>query len=392
MEGPRACKPEELKDVVEFINSIFRPDSDQSIDTDYPLIFNLDKLDYMRIIKTDGKIASHVPVAHRHIITPTDQFAMGIISPTGTHPDHRHKGYGTLCLNDCVSIMENNHWPISVLWTQEQTFPFYQNSGWEGVKTQGKFISINPSDHKEFKELGFEVSRLNDGDQKQLNEVISIHKKHPYTIERSEDDYKTLFNLHKIETWIASAGGKVAGYMVYANGSNKSGIIETGGNVKAIETILNNYFAHNPQKSPQALLPLFHTNLESILQSRLPKYESQPIEIADSGGYMMIRINSLIDFINSIKKYLDKKANDTEGTFSLKCKETKEIITVNLANGKSHICVKNTKNALELTRRQLTQLFFGSHPDIENPNLGPYTEILSNLFPYYFHIWELDHS
>ena len=141
---------------------------------------------------------------------------MGIISPTGTHPDHRHKGYGTLCLNDCVSIMENNHWPISVLWTQEQTFPFYQNSGWEGVKTQGKFISINPSDHKEFKELGFEVSRLNDGDQKQLNEVISIHKKHPYTIERSEDDYKTLFNLHKIETWIASAGGKVAGYMVYA--------------------------------------------------------------------------------------------------------------------------------------------------------------------------------
>ena len=55
-------------------------------------------------------------------------------------------------------------------------------------------------------------------------------------------------------------------------------------------------------------------------------------------------------------------------------------------------CVKNTKNALELTRRQHTQLFFGSHPDIENPNLGQYTEILSNLFPYYFHIWELDHS
>ena len=180
--------------------------------------------------------------------------------------------------------------------------------------------------------------------------------------------------------------------MVYGNGSNKSGIIETGGSTKAVETILNNYFAHNPQKSAQALLPLFHSNLEDILKSRLPNYELQPIELANSGGFMMIRINSLIDLINGINKYLDTKAHDTEGSFSLKCKDTQEIVTVTLANGKSHISGESTKNVLELTRRQLTQLFFGSHPNIKTPKFDPYTEILSNLFPYYFHIWELDHS
>ncbi len=392
MEGPRACKPEELNDVVGFINSIFRPDSDQSIDTDYPLIFNLNKLDYMRIIKIDGQVVAHVPVAPRNIITPTDKFTMGIISPTGTHSDHRHKGYGTLCLNDCVSIMENNHWPISVLWTQEQTFPFYQNSGWEGIKTQGNFISLKLSDHKKFRDFGFEISKLDKDDQKKLKEIISIHKKYPYTIERSADTYKTLFNLHKIDTWIASSDGKIAGYMVYGNGSNKSGIIETEGSIKAVETILHNYFAHNPQKSTQVLLPLFQSKIEDILKSRLPTFEPQPIELADSGGFMMIRINSLIDFINGITKYLDKKAADIEGSFSLKCKDTQEIVTVTLTNGKSHISGESSKNVLELTRRQLTQLFFGSHPNIKTPKFDPYTKILSNLFPYYFHIWELDHS
>lgn len=392
MEGPRGCKPEELNDVIAFINSIFRPDSDQSIDTDYPLIFNLNKLDYMRIIKIDGHVAAHVPVAPRKIITPTDAFIAGVISPTGTHPDHRHKGYGTLCLNDCVSIMKKNHWPISLLWTREQTFPFYQNSGWEAVKTQGNFISINTSDHQKFNDFGFEISSLNKNDQKTLDEVISIHKNHPYTIERTEDEYRTLFNLHKIETWVASFDSKVEGYMVYANGSNKSGIIETGGNPKAIETILCNYFINNPQESPQALLPLFDSSLERLLTSKLPNAKFKPIELADSGGFMMIRINSLIDFIKAITKYLDHKAHNTKGSFSLRCKETEEIITVTLGDGKSAISTKNTNQALELTRRQLAQLFFGSHPNIEKPNLGPYAEILSNLFPYYFHIWELDHS
>lgn len=32
--------------------------------------------------------------------------------------------------------MEEHGWPVSVLWTQERTFPFYQNSGWEAMGSQ----------------------------------------------------------------------------------------------------------------------------------------------------------------------------------------------------------------------------------------------------------------
>ena len=65
IEGPRACRPEEFDETLALINATFRPDSDQDILTDYPLIFNDGGLRYMRILKAAGQVVAHVPVAPR---------------------------------------------------------------------------------------------------------------------------------------------------------------------------------------------------------------------------------------------------------------------------------------------------------------------------------------
>ena len=137
IEGPRACRPEEFDETLALINATFRPDSDQDILTDYPLIFNDRGLRCMRILKVAGQVVAHVPVAPRKIIAGEDSFTAGLISPTVTHPDHRRKGHATRCLRDCVRIMKEEGWPVSVLWTLEATFPFYHHSGWEAVGNQG---------------------------------------------------------------------------------------------------------------------------------------------------------------------------------------------------------------------------------------------------------------
>ena len=110
MDGPRACKIQEFDQVISLINMVFREDSDQDIVSDYPLVFNRPMADYMRIVKVDGKVVSHVPVAPREIVAGNDRFIVGIISPTVTHPKYRHRGYGSLCLRDCVKIMENQNY------------------------------------------------------------------------------------------------------------------------------------------------------------------------------------------------------------------------------------------------------------------------------------------
>ncbi len=47
---------------------------------------------------------------------------------------------------------------------------------------------------------------------------------------------------------------------------------------------------------------------------------------------------------------------------------------------------------VRLSRRQLTQLIFGSYPGLPPiPLEGSAKVLLEQVFPYYFPVWELDH-
>lgn len=99
-----------------------------------------------RIIKLDGKVVAHVPVLARDVISGIDRFTVGLISATLTHPDYRRRGLATRCLMDAVRIMDERGLPVSALWTVKPTFPFYQNSGWEAVSSQGHVYRVRNSE------------------------------------------------------------------------------------------------------------------------------------------------------------------------------------------------------------------------------------------------------
>ena len=105
VDGPRACLEAEFDEVISLINRVFREGTDQDIRTDDPLVFDPSRTVYMRVVKVDGQVVAHVPVAPREVVASGDRFTIGIISPTVTHPDYRRRGYATLCLRDCIRIM-----------------------------------------------------------------------------------------------------------------------------------------------------------------------------------------------------------------------------------------------------------------------------------------------
>ena len=82
MDGPRACLEDEFDEAISLINSVFRADTDQDIRTDYPLVFNQSGLEYMRIIRVDGRIVAHVPVSPREVYIGDDRFTVAVISST----------------------------------------------------------------------------------------------------------------------------------------------------------------------------------------------------------------------------------------------------------------------------------------------------------------------
>ena len=62
-----------------------------------------------------------------------------------------------------------------------------------------------------------------------------------------------------------------------------------------------------------------------------------------------------------------------------------------LAGGEATVEQAAPAAAQMLDRRQLAQVLFGHHPDVEPPPLLDDTGLAAALFPYRLPLWELDH-
>ena len=392
MDGPRACTVSDVESSLELINKVFREGTDQDAQTDYPLVYDSSMLEFRRIIKIDNKVVSHVPVAPRLVLRNGDQLMSGLISATVTHSDYRKQGLGTLCLEDCIQIMNQRNWPTSILWTMEATFPFYQNSGWEAVGSQGFVYKLTEQDSTLFNKTShFKIIEYDKQNNDHMNAIMQIHDAEPIRISRSITDYQTLFNLPKSKTIIAVDDGELVAYLTFGWSTNKPGIIESGGLTEGIETLIKHFLENEiPDENTQALVPLHKTTMGELLNSKKPKGRL-PIEEADGMGYQMNRINNMEVLLKSMSKYFQIKSIKLNTSFSISLKETNETIGVSLNNGKVQISTRKQSRHINLNRRNLVQLIFGSHPNIPQIDIDHDTKkIFDAIFPYHFTIWPLD--
>ena len=72
-----------------------RQGMDQTMLTDYPLVYQESNHPNIRVIKVDGRTVSVVPFLLRTVDVEDVSFTIGIISPTATDPEHRHRGIRT---------------------------------------------------------------------------------------------------------------------------------------------------------------------------------------------------------------------------------------------------------------------------------------------------------
>ena len=107
-----------------------------------------------------------------------------------------------------------------------------------------------------------------------------------------------------------------------------------------------------------------------------------------------MRVNSLGSLIRRITGHLrERSAGGVEGTVCLVCKDDGEAVTISLRNGDVEVSTERSGEPVELTRRQLTKLIFGPHPAADPITAdGEAGEVLDAIFPFYFPVWELDHS
>ena len=289
MDGPRSCRPDELPQVIALVDAAMREGSDQTLFTDYPLVYAPENLANVQVIAVDGRVVATAPVLPRVIRGPGPGpgYGVGIISPTATDPAFQHRGFGSACVAACVARMEAAGIELSVLWTQVATFPFYELNGYQAVRPDLEILELRAEDADRFRDSGDVVRQLDMHDAGALAGVRALHEADGPGVVRRPEDWPRLLSLPKMRTLLARRGGRVAGYLVDSRATNKPGILEAGGSPWAVETLVGAALrAREVGERVPVSLSRGDGGLRSVLLSALGDAAR-----FTPGGHTMVRIN-----------------------------------------------------------------------------------------------------
>ena len=287
VEGPRPCRPDELAQVIGLVDAAMRQGSDQTLLTDYPLVYAPDNLPNVHVVAVDGRLVATAPVLPRRIRGPGYEYMAGIISPTATDPDYQHRGFGTACVRACIARMEEAGAAISVLWTQVATFPFYELNGYQAVRADLELVSVAGTDALRFRDGGERMTNLDVEDAAALGAVRALHEADGPGVARRPQDWPRLLSLPKMRTRLALREGVVVAYLVDSRATNKPGFVEGGGDPAALETLVHRALRDRQpgERVPIALMRMSHVLRRVVLQRLGDDAHPGP------GGHTMVRIN-----------------------------------------------------------------------------------------------------
>jgi predicted acetyltransferase len=387
VDGPRACRPDEVTGMIALANSVMRQGSAQSFLTDYPLVYTSGNLPNVQIMKADDTVVSVVPFIPKQIAYADTRFRIGIISPTATHPEHRRLGYAGRCLDACIAGMEAAGIELSVLWTLPTTFPFYEMAGFQAVPSQMDWAHCTRDDAAAFQPGGHTVVTLDADDRNQLNAIAYLHAASPCGVIRSEHDTQALFSLPRTTTYLAcDEAGKICAYLLHCDGTHKPGILEAEGTPDAVESLA--YHALIASEAPKTTVYL--TKSASALSMLFQQRLAARVQLMEAGP-MMIRINNPDRFLKAISPWLAAQSRDERYSFSLEIKETRQVIGFDHDPARSEPFKLTSDRVADhhvITRRELTSLIFGSREE----NTSELASLLNLRNPFFFPIPMLDHS
>jgi len=240
------------------------------------------------------------------------------------------------------------------LWTDVPVFEFYAHAEYQAIRSQHDVFQLTSRDAPLFLRTDDSITRLDLDNLDELEAVRRLHENESCCVRRPPLNYKPLFSLPKMTTLLARRNGQVAAYLVFSGAINKPGIVEAGGAQDAIQTLLSHVLIHFGEGG--TVIPAWTNQTPHVLKhvlSRISQHRREPA----SDVHQMIRISSPSRFLKKISSILDAGTAATLG-------------------------------AGNLSRRILTAVLFGSHPEMPLETSLP----VRDPPPFSLPVWMLDHS
>lgn len=383
INDPHGCTKADLPELISLVNSIFRQDSKQDILTDYPLVYRDENLANIRMMRVDGQIVSEVPFLPRPARIGDCRLTIANISPTCTHPDHRHQGYGLKCLESCLACMQSQGIELSVLWTMVPTFNFYNHAGYQAVRDQGWLFTCTQSDAALFQDHGERIVACDPDNRDHIRGIQALYSSEPYCVVRDDDETAALLGRPLMTTWLAVKGHRIVAYLCLSTSSNRPGVLEAGGEQIGLETLIYHTLGRlEPEGELNFRTYIWPTNLDELLTTRMPDRRNS------SGDQQMFRIVNVPRFLRAIQPLIEKNNGGKSHAFSIGLQESGEVISLDLSSRGLKIGNGRRNPHIELSLLELTAAIFGANA--ARPYQPP--EPLCHLFPIDIRYSALDQS
>jgi GNAT superfamily N-acetyltransferase len=183
--------------------------------------------EYTRCAFVGKRMVSAVQIVRREVRVGQVTLTLGGIANVGTVPAYRSKGYSTQLLRDAMTVMENEGFDFSMLFTG--IHGFYARLGWESLPVQVMRAEIRPE--LPAPEGSYRIRPLADADLEALCLCYEqCNAGRSLTVVRSPAYLRGWVGWDERtpnDVFVAEAAGKVVGYIVAPTGDQLS-ITEVG--------------------------------------------------------------------------------------------------------------------------------------------------------------------
>ena len=360
MEGPRAPTEKELPQVLEFLNSNLRPNTNWSIANEYPTALSTSNLGNIRIITEGNKVLSHAVLKPLIVKTPAVMFKVAAIGSVVTDNQRRGQGLSHQILKECLNEAQRQDCDIAVLWTN--LYDFYRKLDFELAAYEESVVL-----EQEFT-VNTQGLKFIKGTQVSAEAVHRLYAQHTVGSVRSIEDIRKFLNIPNTALYTAwDAQGQLTAYAVEGKGADLTGYIhEWGGSVSKLLCLFS--WIRKEKKAPVTIIMGQHSlNLLSALQAL-------PGSVHNEGYLGMIKLINEEPLFNKIKR-----AARSVGISDL----VLEKVDSNYRIGCGTDVVEFTD------QKDMVRAIFGPLPEI--PNLKPETiKTLERVLPVNLWIWGWD--
>ena len=380
MDAPRTACSGEFRELMGFIDRIFRPGQPgrSIMQGQYPHLFQ-NKPGFLHrylLVRDQGEIVGHVAVHPLQVRLEDAVLEAGGIGQVAAHPEHRGEGIMSCLLEEAITRMRRKGYAISVLGGDRQRYGWFgwENGGVRNVFTLTPRLVGRPSSAERCLPLRrLEITPAVG------RRILAVDRLRSYRVERRPGEMKPLFARRSREVWGCGEGKRFA-YVVLGGGYRQTGtyerVDEAGGDAELVMAMIRLLMARYRLEQLTAIAGPNPADV-NIFRKTSARWERR------TDG--MVKIVDLTALLDGLKPLLQKRAKvrRTGGTYRFSMVDSGQQGVLELGGGSRHV--------VELSDRDMVSLFFGALPVREVfPEVKAFTN-LDRILPLPLHVPPLNH-